>query len=140
VCILYEKYIYILAFSRFIDIISRWKWPAQGINTVLIVSAHFRSLCNDSLSYTTPAYLAYNSPIVEWSIVISVSVYLSVCVCLSAIISSDLYVQFSPFFVHVIYGCGSVLICWHSDKLCTSGFWMTSYLLISHGCSKSPLS
>jgi len=64
---------------------------------VLIVSAHFRSLCNDSLSYTTPAYLAYNSPIVEWSIVISVSVYLSVCVCLSAIISSDLYVQFSPF-------------------------------------------
>jgi len=60
---------------------------------VLIVSAHFRSLCNDSLSYTTQAYLAYNSPIVEWSIVISVSVYLSVCVsvCLRSYLQIYMY-------------------------------------------------
>jgi len=31
-------------------------------------------------------------------------------------------VQSSPFFVHVTYGCDSVLFYWHSDMLCISGF------------------
>ena len=46
-----------------------------------------------------------------------------VCVCLSAIISSDLHVRSSPIrFVHVTYGRGSVLLWRCSDMLCTSGF------------------
>jgi len=56
--------------------------------------------------------------------VVSVSVYLSVClcVCLSTIISSTLHVRSSPIFVHVTYGRGSVLFWRRIDTLCTSGF------------------
>ena len=64
-------------------------------------------------------------PIGERSIVTSVSVCLSVyvCVCLSAIISSELHDRSSPnFFVLVTYVSGSVLIRRRSDTLCTSGF------------------
>ena len=51
----------------------------------------------------------------------SVSVCLSVCVCLSAIMSAQLHVRSSPdFFAHVTYGRGSVLL-WRRT-LCTSGF------------------
>ena len=73
----------------------------------------------------------------EQSIVMSVSV----CVCLSAIISSELHVRSSPYFYSA------------SDSLCmfvarpSSGgvviryvlpvLWMTSYLLISQDCSTS---
>jgi len=43
-----------------------------------------------------------------------------VCVCLSAIISSELHVRASPIFVRVTYGRGYL---WRrSVKLCTSGF------------------
>ena len=41
-------------------------------------------------------------------------------------------------FVHVTYGHGSVLLWRRSDMLYASGFMMTSYLLISPGCSTSP--
>jgi len=55
-----------------------------------------------------------------------VSVSVSLCVlfvCLSAIISSELHVQFSRnFLVHVTYGRASVLLWLRSDTLCTSGF------------------
>ena len=47
---------------------------------------------------------------------------LRVCVCLSAIISSELHVRSSPVFVHVISDRGSVFLWRRSDKLCTSGF------------------
>jgi len=50
----------------------------------------------------------------------SVSVCLSVCVYLSAIISSELHVRSSLNFVHVSYG--SVLLWRLSDTLYTSGF------------------
>ena len=50
--------------------------------------------------------------------------------------TSDLH----QFFVHVAYGGDSVLLWRHSDTSCTSGLWMTSYLLIIQGCSTSPLS
>ena len=49
-------------------------------------------------------------------------VCLSVCVCLSAIISSKLHARSSPVFVHVAYGRGSVILWRRSDMLCTSGF------------------
>ena len=52
----------------------------------------------------------------------SVSVCLPVCVCLFAIISSELHVRASTMFVHVTYGRGSVLVWRRSDTLCTSGF------------------
>jgi len=41
---------------------------------------------------------------------------------MSAIISSELHVQSSPFFARVTYGRGSVLLWRRSDTLCTSGF------------------
>ena len=45
------------------------------------------------------------------------------CVCLSAIISSELRVRSSPnFFMHVADGRGSVLLWLRSDMLRTSGF------------------
>jgi len=47
----------------------------------------------------------------------------SVCVCLSAITSSELHVRSSSnFFVRVTYGRDSVLPWRRSDTLCTSGF------------------
>jgi len=51
------------------------------------------------------------------------SVSVSLCVCLSAIISSELHVlSLQKKFVHVIYGRISILLWRRSDKLCTSGF------------------
>ena len=44
------------------------------------------------------------------------------CVCLSATISLELQVRFSPNFVRVTFGRGSVLLRRRSDMLCTSGF------------------
>ena len=62
-------------------------------------------------------------PIGERSIVTSVSVCLSTCVCLSAIISSELHYRSSPnFFVLVTHVSGSVPLRRRSDMLCTSGF------------------
>jgi len=60
-------------------------------------------------------------PIGKRSILMSVSVCL--CVCLSAIISSELHVRsLQKKFVHVTYGRILVLFWRRSDKLCTSGF------------------
>jgi len=53
---------------------------------------------------------------------VTVCLSLRVCVCLSAIISSELHVRSSPVFVHVISDRGSVFLWRRSDKLCTSGF------------------
>jgi len=53
------------------------------------------------------------------------SVPVSLCVCLSAIISSGLHLRPTPnFFAYVTYGRGSVLLWRRSDTcmLCTSGF------------------
>ena len=53
------------------------------------------------------------------------SVSVCMCVCLSAIISSGttrpIFTN-AEFFMHVINGCGLVLLWRHSDMLCTSGF------------------
>ena len=60
-----------------------------------------------------------------------------VFVCLQSYLS-ELDVWSSPkFFVHVSYGRGSVLLWQRSDTLRNSGFWMTSSLYISWGCSMS---
>ena len=81
-------------------------------------------------------------PIAERSIAISVSVCLSVCVCLSVRdhISGTTRPNFTKSVVHVtdMYGRGSVLLWRRSDRLCTSGLWTTSYLLITQGCSTPP--
>ena len=44
------------------------------------------------------------------------------CVCLSAITSSELHVPSSSIFAYVTYGRGSVFLWRRSDTLCTSGF------------------
>jgi len=78
-------------------------------------------------------------PIRELSIVMSVSVCL--CVCLSAIISSELPVRPSPNFLCKLpmavaqsYPGGVVI----SYVGLLTVLWMTPYLLISQGCSTSP--
>ena len=50
--------------------------------------------------------------------------HVCLCVCLSVCkhISGNTCVIFPKFFVLVTYGCGSVLLWRHCDKLCTSGF------------------
>ena len=76
-------------------------------------------------------------PIAERSIVMSVSVCL--CVCLSASISPELHVRSSPTFFCTLpmavarSSSGGVVIRYVLPVL-----WMTSYLLISQGCSTSP--
>jgi len=47
-----------------------------------------------------------------------------VCVCVFVLdhIFGTTRPIFTKFFVHVAYGCGSVLLRRHSDMLCTSGF------------------
>ena len=52
----------------------------------------------------------------------SVSVCLSLCVCLSAIISSERHVRSLPTFKRVTCGGGSVLLWRRSDMLRISGF------------------
>jgi len=61
----------------------------------------------------------------------SMSRYLSVClfVCLPTVHSHILKTTWSDFTrisVHVHGGCGSVLLWWHCDALCTSVLWVTS--------------
>jgi len=51
----------------------------------------------------------------------TVSVCLSVCVCLSASISLEIHVRSLPF-LHVTYDRGSVLLWWRCHTLYTSGF------------------
>ena len=71
----------------------------------------------------------------------SVSVCLSVCVCvcLSAVISLELHVLSSPNVlcmlpIAVVRSCsGGVVVGYVLPVL-----WMTSYLLVSRGCSTSP--
>ena len=68
----------------------------------------------------------------ERSIVMSVSVCLYVCVCLSAIIIffGTTRPIFNKVFVHVNYGRGSVILWRRSDMLCTSGF--TDDVIFAH--------
>jgi len=52
------------------------------------------------------------------------------CVCLSAIIFSELRVRSSPIFMRVPYGGGSVLLWRRNDTLCTSSFM--DYVTFAH--------
>jgi len=53
----------------------------------------------------------------------SARVRVCLCVCLSAIISSELHVRiFARFFLRLTYGCGSVLLWRRNDMLRISGF------------------
>ena len=66
-------------------------------------------------------------PIGERSIVMNMSVCLSVCVCVHALVCPGSYlrnyVPSSPnFFTRATYGRGLVLLWRHNDMLCTSGF------------------
>jgi len=66
-------------------------------------------------------------------------VCLSVCVCLSAVKSSEIHVRSSPTFLCMIpmavvrSSSGGVVI-----RYIVPVLWMTSYLLVSQGCSTSP--
>ena len=46
----------------------------------------------------------------------------SVCLCVREHISGTAGPIFAEFCVHILCGCGSVLLWWRCDTLCTSGF------------------
>jgi len=71
-------------------------------------------------SYTSDVHRGYHSS-EQWVASISMFYY-SVCVCLSAIISSELHVRASPIFVSVTYGRGSIHLWRRNYTLCISGF------------------
>jgi len=83
--------------------------------------------CHVAAPMTVCCFVVTPPPISEWSIVMSVSA--CVCVCLSdrdQNYTSDLRHSF----VHVTYGRGSVLLWRRSDTLCTSGF--TDDVMFAH--------
>jgi len=53
--------------------------------------------------------------------ILRIILFQSVCVVLHHIFGTT-HSIFTKFFMHVTYGCGSVLLCRRSDMLCTSGF------------------
>jgi len=63
----------------------------------------------------------YSALVVVHSIVMSVSVFLSVClsVCLPVLmhIKETISPNFTKFYLHVAYGCGSVLLWWNHNRL-----------------------
>jgi len=73
-----------------------------------------------------PSTSSYSAPTEERSIVTSVSVCLSVCVCVRLTVHDHIFGTTHPIFTklfdHVTYGRGSVLLWRRSDMLCTSGF------------------
>jgi len=71
-----------------------------------------------------PSYrqLQYAAPIWERNIVMSVSVGLSVSLCVCLSVHDHIFETTHPKFVHITYGRGSVLLRRRSDTLCTSGF------------------
>ena len=50
--------------------------------------------------------------------------FVCLCVCLSVCehISGTAELFLTKFFVQILCGCGSILLCWRYDTLCTSGF------------------
>ena len=107
-------------------------WPTLGSRTA---KEQNRTEQYDTVSRRgISTSVATPPPTEERSIVMSVSVCL--CVCLSAILSSELHVRSPPnFFMHATYGRGSVLLWLRSDMLYTSGFVND---VIIQGCSTSP--
>jgi len=89
-----------------------------------VYTAGFPNVWDANLNYILMAYIITPTAIGERSIVMSVSV----CVCLSAIISSELHVQFPPkFFLRMLHmavarsSSDGVVICYVLPVL-----WMTS--------------
>jgi len=93
-------------------------WPIS-VHRILATELHRSERCSVwSCSYTT------------WHVAVAilhkycdeyVCVCVCVCVCLSARISTEPYAR-SQIFVHVAYGCSSVLLQRRWDTLCTFGF------------------
>ena len=103
--------------------LSRWSRFPRGVPCVLLHCLH-------------NIYSARR--IGERSVIMSMSVFDRLCVCLSAIISLEPHVRSSPNFLCMLpmavalSSSGNVMICYVLPVL-----WMTSYLLISQGCSTS---
>ena len=97
--------------------------------------ARTQHFCTQTMRY----FITPPPPIGERNVAMSVSV--SLCVCLSAIISSELHVRSSSNCLCMLHtsvavalsSSGGVVIRYVLPVL-----WMTSYLLISKGCSTSP--
>ena len=101
--------------SRHADGISRYCVPPSRL---VPAPAHFYPCCEQNFITTSPITV------------------MSVSVCPRSYLRN--YTSDLNHFLHVTYGRDSILLWRRSDTLCTSGLWMTSYLLISQGCSTSP--
>ena len=85
-----------------------------------------------SVGMVTPPPIGMHSVVMSFSVCVCLS-----CACLSAIISSELHVRSSAMFcmLHMAVArssSGGVVMCYVRPVL-----WMTSYLLVSKGCSTS---
>jgi len=87
-----------------------------GVPGAVWASCPWTKHVSDRLAIFTPP------PIGEWSIVMSVSVCLSVCLSVRDHIFGTTRPIFAKCFVHFTYGRGSVLLWRRSDTLCTAGF------------------
>jgi len=107
---------------------------------------HVTMACTSDRHQLTGELLITPPPIAQRSIVMSVSVCLSVCLCvgLCVFVCPRSYLRTYTSDLHQFVSCmlpmaaarsssGGVVICYVLPVL-----WMTSYLLISQGCSTSP--
>jgi len=99
-------------------------------------SSELKSELNESHQDETTCQLQFK---VCWSVVISlpgrvlnIVISISVCLCVYLHKSKTAWPNFTKFFVHVACGCGSVLLWWLCDTLCTSGF-MDDVMFLYHG-------
>ena len=91
-------------------------------NTYLLTLTHITKTihCFAALQVQRVINHYYSAPVGEWSIAMSLSVCL--CVCLSANISLEPLYRFANFFLQIPCCHGSILLGQRCNMLCTSGF------------------
>jgi len=98
--------------------VTSWNGHYEHTEGILIVSACTMALTNiNSLCLTAAYYFRYFAP---WRVAKYCDVY--VCLSVHSHISEITRPNFFNFFLHIACGRGLVLLWWHYDMLCTSGF------------------
>ena len=121
--------------ALFTELLARWLHHLRGYRTISGENGRYYIFRRRRGWYQ----LVTQPPIGERSTMTSVSVCLSVCLCVCLSVRDHIFVTTRPIFTKfcVTYGRGSVLF-WRRYVLPVSQ--ITSHLLISQGCSTSPLS
>ena len=121
--------------ALFTELLARWLHHLRGYRTISGENGRYYIFRRRRGWYQ----LVTQPPIGERSTMTSVSVCLCVCLCVCLSVRDHIFVTTRPIFTKfcVTYGRGSVLF-WRRYVLPVSQ--ITSHLLISQGCSTSPLS